>query len=144
MLRVDRIDGAVIRLRRFAALLLSVLLLQVTLAGGWLTCVVPGGGAMARAHDAQRHDAHPAMTMAAVGPSSEAAAATLSTPGSGHCDRSGIMGGCTSLAPCVSVALNTTPTHRGRVAMGATQRPAAPALVPPQRTRAPELPPPRA
>lgn len=124
-------------LRRLTALMLNVLLIQVSLAGYGATCAKPG--------DAMGSGTSAAMAMSHVpdvSPGAERACAEAAT-GAG-CSLPCTPEGCAAMTVCVAPALPARATAPGVVASPSERAWGDPALIRQGLRPPPDLPPPRA
>ena len=123
-------------LRRLTALVLNILLIQVSLAGYWATCAERGGAMASPGVSAgMAHEA---------GQSHETDGACPDRPAGEECAPPWGPAGCAALAACVAPALPAGIDVAAAIPSPGSAGWADPALTRQARRPAPDLPPPRA
>lgn len=124
-------------LRRATAFLASLLVLQLTLAGGGVRSRVHRAES---AHGMTTHGMSAHWTMAS---SQESDTPCHALAGDDHCTFPGSDTACDAMTSCIPSLLAARAHESGFVRAPLGGVPAGPAMVPPTRTTPPELPPPR-
>lgn len=134
-----------IHLRRVAALLMGVLLLLAPASGAWGACLSHAHAHAAHGRHAGEHARHCAASMVAGGSVRQAPhISTISGAPTTHTGQRAIPGGCAAMASCAPVAVSAGASEIAIAAGPGASLPASRTLIPPTRTTAPDLPPPRA